>query len=186
METDIRTSGNKTAKIALLLPALIAVAIVIFDQYTKTWIAANVPADTIASRHMGDFLWIVHTRNLGIAFSIGDSLSRILRIAFFIVLPAGFLIAAAVYSVFSRKLGPLQRYALSFIMGGGAGNLIDRIFRPEGVVDFISFSLFGIFGLDRFPTFNIADFSITIGDIVLFISGFLMEDPREGGDDKRS
>ena len=55
------------------------------------------------------------------------------------------------------------------------GNLIDRIFRPEGVVDFLSFSLFGIFGFERFPTFNIADMSITIGAALLIISGFLAD-----------
>jgi len=166
-------AGNK--KRMSSWPMILSALIIIADQLTKFWIAGNVRENTIAKRLMGDFLWIVHTRNLGIAFSIGDSISSLLRIAFFIVLPAFFIIAAAVYSWKSEKLETVQRYAIAFIIGGGAGNLIDRIFRPEGVVDFISFSLFGLFGLERFPTFNIADSAVTVGAALLLISGFLWD-----------
>ena len=48
------------------------------------------------------------------------------------------------------------------ILGGGIGNIIDRIFRPEGVVDFISVKFYGILGFDRWPTFNIADASVVV------------------------
>ncbi|HWR13144.1 MAG TPA: signal peptidase II [Rectinemataceae bacterium] len=180
MEQNVATTDRKGGRIAMA--ALVPIVIVAADQLTKAWIAGNVPQNTIASRHMGDFLWIVHTRNLGIAFSIGDSASRLLRIALFIVLPACFMSAASVYCFVSKKLSLIQRYAIAFIIGGGLGNLIDRIFRPEGVVDFISFSLFGIFGLDRFPTFNIADSSVTIGAAILLISGFLMEEKEKNNE----
>ena len=153
----------------MILSALIVVA----DQLTKYWIAGNVRENTVALRLMGDFLWIVHTRNLGIAFSIGDGVSSLLRVVFFIVLPAAFLLAAAIYCWKSDTLENVQRYAIAFIVGGGAGNLLDRIFRPDGVVDFISFSLFGLFGLERFPTFNIADSAVTVGAALLLVSGFL-------------
>ena len=154
-------------------PMILSALIVVADQLTKFWIAGNVRENTVALRLMGDFLWIVHTRNLGIAFSIGDGISSLLRIAFFIVLPAAFLVVAAIYCWKSDKLENVQRYAIAFIVGGGAGNLFDRIFRPDGVVDFISFSLFGLFGLERFPTFNIADSAVTVGAALLLVSGFL-------------
>lgn len=177
------TTAERKSRLAILLfPALLAIGVVIADQAMKAWIIANVPENTVGPRYMGDFLWIVHTRNLGIAFSIGDSISKILRMALFIVLPAVFIVAASIFCLRSGKLTGLQRFAIAFIVGGGTGNLIDRIFRPEGVVDFISFSLFGIFGLDRFPTFNIADMSITIGAAVLLISGFLMEEKGQKND----
>ncbi|HCO48710.1 MAG TPA: signal peptidase II [Spirochaetaceae bacterium] len=175
MEQNVSKAERKSGKTANILPALIALSLIAADQLIKEWIVGHVPENTIASRHMGDFLWIVHMRNLGIAFSIGDSISRLLRAALFIVLPACFLSAAAVFSFVSKTLTLFQRYAISIIIGGGVGNLIDRIFRPEGVVDFISFSLFGIFGFERFPTFNIADMSITIGAALLIISGFLAD-----------
>jgi signal peptidase II len=158
-----------------ILPMILSASIIVADQLSKAWIVKNIDADTIGKRLFGDFLWIVHTRNLGIAFSLGDSISNLLRIAFFIILPAFFILAAIVYCWKSDKLTNIQRYAIAFIVGGGAGNLIDRIFRPEGVVDFISFSMFRLFGLDRFPTFNVADLTVTIGASLLLISGFLWD-----------
>lgn len=58
----------------------------------------------------------------------------------------------------------------SLILGGGVGNIIDRIFRPLGVVDFIDVRFYGLFGLERWPTFNIADSAIVVGGILLIIS----------------
>ncbi|GMO50340.1 MAG: hypothetical protein Ta2G_07780 [Termitinemataceae bacterium] len=65
-------------------------------------------------------------------------------------------------------------------MGGGAGNLIDRIFRPDGVVDFISVKWFGLtfkngdavpfLGFDRWPTFNVADASVVVCVFIWLIS----------------
>jgi signal peptidase II len=57
----------------------------------------------------------------------------------------------------------ILRTAISFILGGAAGNLIDRIFRPQGVVDFLDF----LIGSYHFPTFNVADSFVVIGTIVL-------------------
>ncbi|MDP2792253.1 MAG: signal peptidase II [Rectinemataceae bacterium] len=178
MEHTIEKPDRKPRIAAFLFPALLTLILIVTDQVTKAWIVGNVAENTIASRHLGDFLWIVHMRNLGIAFSIGDSFSSLLRVGLFILLPACFLVAAAVFFFTSKTLSSFQRYAISIILGGGAGNLIDRIFRPEGVVDFISFSLFGFLGLERFPTFNIADMSITIGAALLILSGFLMDEKK--------
>ncbi|MFA5851312.1 MAG: signal peptidase II, partial [Spirochaetales bacterium] len=94
MEQDIATMARKRVRLAALLPALLSVALIAADQVVKSWIVANIPMNTIASRYMGDFLWIVHARNLGIAFSIGDSISRLLRILLFIIMPAGFIAGA--------------------------------------------------------------------------------------------
>jgi signal peptidase II len=56
--------------------------------------------------------------------------------------------------------------ALALIMGGAVGNLLDRLQRVEGVVDFIDVGV----GTTRFWTFNIADSAITIGAILLVLS----------------
>lgn len=159
----------------LLWPGLIAPALVALDQISKYWIVAKIPENTIGMRFMNDFLWIVHTRNLGIAFSIGDNLSKLIRIALFILLPAVFMVLGIVFMARSEKLTSLQRLAIAIIAGGGIGNLLDRIFRPDGVVDFLSFSLFGFLGMDRFFTFNVADASVTVGACLILLSGFLWE-----------
>jgi signal peptidase II len=74
------------------------------------------------------------------------------------------------YYVRSNDFTWLQRWAVAGIIGGGLGNLIDRIARPAGVVDFISVNLYGLLGLDRWPTFNIADASVVICGLILLVS----------------
>ena len=69
--------------------------------------------------------------------------------------------------------------------GGGIGNIIDRIFRPAGVVDFLDVQWFGIenspislFRMTRWPTFNIADSAVVICGILLIIS-FIVSSVKE-------
>jgi signal peptidase II len=83
------------------------------------------------------------------------------------VIPLAILSLLIVYYLKSKELTSVQRWAIAAILGGGFGNLIDRIFRPEGVVDFIDIKFFGILGMDRWPTFNIADASVVVAGIIL-------------------
>lgn len=154
-------------------------AIVLADQATKALIVRGIPLNSIGTRLWNDFLWIVHTRNLGIAFSIGDGLPKLFRVLLFIGVPAAFLVFAVAYCLRTDTLSRFQRAAIYLIISGGLGNLIDRAFRPEGVVDFISFAFYGIFGLERFPTFNVADLSISCGAVLLALSGFLWTKEKE-------
>ena len=61
------------------------------------------------------------------------------------------------------------------MIGGGISNLLDRFFRVEGVVDFIDVEFYGLFGLERWPTFNIADSAIVVGAAGLFIIIIMQE-----------
>lgn len=56
-----------------------------------------------------------------------------------------------------------SRYAWALILGGGLGNMIDRIFSNSGVVDFLDFGIYGA----RWPTFNLADASLSVGMVWL-------------------
>ena len=69
------------------------------------------------------------------------------------------------------------------IVGGGLGNLIDRFFRAEGVVDFIDIKFFGLFGLDRWPTFNVADSAVVVCGFMLVIS-FIVTSIKEAKENK--
>jgi signal peptidase II len=154
------------------IPFVLSGVLVLLDQVSKAIIANTIPLDSIGVRLFNDFLWIVNTRNLGIAFSIGDALSNVLRVVLFIVLPLAFIVFAVVYCIRSKTLTGFQRWAIAAIVGGGLGNLVDRIFRPDGVVDFVSVAMYGFLGFERFPTFNVADASVTVGAILLILSGF--------------
>ena len=70
---------------ALLFSAILSASIIFLDQLVKAEIVASIPENKIGLRLMNDFLWIVHTRNLGIAFSIGDEVSRLIRSILFIL-----------------------------------------------------------------------------------------------------
>jgi signal peptidase II len=101
---------------------------------------------------------------------MGDGLPEGVRKVVFIAVPVLILGAIGVYTWMDKTLTGLQRWALGFILGGGLGNIIDRIFRPDGVVDFLSFKFYGFLGMDRFATFNLADSAVTVGGALFVLS----------------
>ena len=90
------------------------------------------------------------------------------------------VVVGLVISIYFRNkdFNQLQRWAIMGIVGGGLGNIIDRIFRPAGVVDFIDVKFYGLFGLERWPTFNVADSAVVVCGIMLIIS-FIVTSVRE-------
>jgi signal peptidase II len=157
-----------------LLPLGLTALILLIDQGVKAFIVKNWPLEGsfIKDVFNNDFLYIIHVRNKAIAFSLGQNLPDNTRFILFVIAPVlvlGFLVW---YYLNSRDFTGLQRWAVAGILGGGLGNLSDRIFRPGGVVDFISVKFYGIFWMDRFPTFNVADSSIVIC-CILFLIGII-------------
>jgi signal peptidase II len=159
---------------AKLKPFILTAIVLLLDQVSKAIIAMNFPADgRIIKSFGGDFFWLIHVRNKAIAFSLGQGIPENFKFILFIIFPLivlGFLVW---YYLKSNEFTRLQQWALAGIIGGGLGNIIDRIFRPDGVVDFLSVKFFGIFGWERWPTFNIADSAVVVCGILLIISMFL-------------
>ncbi|MBP3741917.1 MAG: signal peptidase II [Treponema sp.] len=153
-----------------LLPFILTVVVIILDQLTKLLIVKNIQYGTIGAQFFGDFLRIVHISNTGVAFSVGASWSETARHLLFSLLPL--IVIGVVIFVYFRndEFTYLQRWAITGIIGGGLGNLIDRFFRAEGVVDFIDVKFYGLFGLQRWPTFNVADSAVVVCGILLIIS----------------
>jgi len=163
------------------LPLSLTGIVILLDQIIKAIIVKNWPAHPkmIKDVFNNDFLLIYHVRNKAIAFSLGDNLPETVKSVIFIVVPVlvlGFLLW---YYFKSVDFIPLQRWAAAGIIGGGIGNVIDRIFRPDGVVDFISVKIYGLFGMERWPTFNLADSSVVVCCILLFITVFLPENNKK-------
>ena len=162
---------DKNRTIPLLLTGFIIAA----DQLVKYYITAKWPRNGTFIKDVFDngFLWIYHVRNKDIAFSLGSNLPLSIKPFLFIILPVLVLGFLFWYYLSSGEFNRLQRWAVAGIIGGGIGNIIDRIFRPDGVVDFISVKFYGLFGFERWPTFNIADSSVVICCIILFLSIFI-------------
>lgn len=177
-------------------PLIVAAAIIVSDQITKALVVSHIREGSIFARYWGDFVWIVHARNTGAAFSIGADSAPVLRFLFFIAFPIVVLIGVLIYYFKSVSLSLLLRWSMGLILGGGTGNLIDRIFRPTGVVDFVSLNMYGFLGMERFATFNIADLAITSGEILLILGLILAEfrktpapppaASQSGGDEERA
>ncbi len=162
-------------------PFILSALIITVDQLSKAWIVASIKENTIGYSFFSDFLWIVHVRNNAVAFSLGEDVPTALKYVFFVAFPI--LIMAFVASIIiskksDRELTVFQKWCLAGIFGGGCGNIIDRIFRSLRVVDFISVKFYGLFGLERFPTWNVADSAVVISVALLIIS-LIVNEKRE-------
>jgi signal peptidase II len=127
---------------------------------------------------IGDFLRITFIENPGMAFGI-DVGGKLFLTVFSIVASVGIFI----YLFKIREEALVIRLALALILGGAIGNLVDRVFYGvifgEGslfygkVVDFIDVDFFNIdflgYHINRFPVFNVADSSVTIGVVMLLL-----------------
>jgi signal peptidase II len=152
-------------------PLALAAGVIAADQASKAAIvAASGGQQGVLYDFLGGFLYIAHQRNLGAAFSLLDGLPEARRLPILGFLPLLVLTALLVYYLRSPDARGLQAWCLMAILGGGLGNLIDRFFRPLGVVDFISVKIYGLFGMERWPTFNIADAAVVVGGILLAVS----------------
>ncbi|MCL2881037.1 MAG: signal peptidase II [Treponema sp.] len=157
------------------LPFILTGLIIIADQISKFIIVKNWPrpGTIIADIFHNDFFRIVHVRNPDIAFSLGRNMPEsmaFLRPVLFIIIPLLVLAFLFWYYLKSDEFTRLQRWAAAGIIGGGLGNIIDRIFRPQGVVDFIDIKIYGLFGWERWPVFNIADSSVVVCCIILLLT----------------
>jgi signal peptidase II len=139
----------------------LTLAIVFLDRFTK----ALVESRTVEGwRHelVHNFLYLVHARNPGIAFSMfADAHSPWVRFA----LIAGSLVVIAAIAwllVATRSGGACTAAGLALLLGGATGNLTDRILHGA-VTDFFEVWL----GSYHYPAFNVADSAITIGAILI-------------------
>jgi signal peptidase II len=152
-------SGRPTAA-----AAAVAVVVIVVDQVTKALVRGGLNAGE--RRELLPFLDLVNVRNSGVAFGfmagggallvVGTALALLALLAFFL----------------THSGRPLVWLPTGLLLGGAAGNLIDRA-REGSVTDFIKFP--------HFPAFNAADTAITLGVVALVL---VMEGParRRDGD----
>lgn len=153
-----------------LLPFILTGLVILADQITKAIVVALIPVYTVGANIFGDLLRIVHVANTGVAFSLGDSMPLAIRRILFAIIPLIVIVLVIVVYFRNDEFNSVQRWSICGIIGGGIGNIIDRFFRAEGVVDFIDVKFFGIFGLERWPTFNVADAAVVVCGIILIVS----------------
>ena len=160
---------GKTPGLALWLG--LAAIVILADQVTKTLILGYFQLGEV--RAVTDFFNLVRVHNSGAAFSFLASASGWQRWFF-----VGLGLAASAFIVWMLKSHPTQRlfcFAVSMIMGGALGNVVDRLLHGH-VVDFLQFRfklLEPLFPGGYFPSFNIADSAITLGATCLILDEIL-------------
>jgi signal peptidase II len=139
----------------------LSLAVVFLDRASKAWIETQT-SESWRHEVIRNFVYLVHSCNPGIAFSLfANSNSPVLRI----LLIVGALVIIGVIAwllIASKNLGALNAAGLALLLGGATGNLTDRILHGA-VTDFLEVFL----GAYRWPAFNVADSAITVGAILL-------------------
>ncbi len=118
----------------------------------------------MAHRIIGDVVRFTLAYNPGAAFSM--SLGQYSRFIFGVFAMVALVVLYRLYRMTgsaSRDGDIMRIFALGLAWGGAAGNLIDRLRSPQGVVDFIDIGV----GDVRFWTFNVADSAVTVGALAL-------------------
>ncbi len=170
-----------------LCPAVL----VVLDQLTK-WIVIFTMDLHQSVSVFGDWFRLTYILNPGGAFGVRWGHQSVYYVAALLV------IAWIVWHLWHEgRQRRLSIWGLALILGGAAGNLIDRIIRGE-VVDFLDFEFpnmqipsfdFGIlkhagYAMERWPTFNVADSAVTVGVALLLIT--LWYDPVVFGHDRET
>lgn len=142
-----------------------AAAAVIFtvDRLTKAWVLGNLaPLESVPV--IPGILHFTRVENPGAAFGLLPN-----KTLFFVVVSAAVIVAAFVYGRHAES--PWVRLGFGLLVGGAAGNLLDRL-QSGAVTDFIDFKIW-------WPVFNAADSAIVVG---MFIVGWhlMREMPDEG------
>ncbi|GAB4225230.1 MAG: signal peptidase II [Acidobacteriota bacterium] len=159
----------------------------VLDQATKglaTWLLADGPVVVIRGT-----LRLALSHNRGALFGLGHGLGDPWRTLLLTVLP---LLAVAGITLFLVRIPERERFArvgLALILGGAAGNVLDRLVWGH-VIDFIDVYagwepamgwLVERFGTNRWPTFNIADIGLVTGAGLLLVEAFRRRPAEEAG-----
>lgn len=167
METDttLRTNvaGVRLGKLRYLFLSL---GVIVLDQWTKWLVELHLPHQA-AHPVIPGFLNLTHVRNTGVAFGLfaqegsngGSWLLTLLGLAA--------LTAVGVYFWYAPSRDRLLLVALSLVVGGAIGNLIDRV-SSGAVTDFIDVYV----GTHHWPSFNVADSAISVGIVLMAIDSF--------------
>ena len=148
-----------------VLSVLAAAVLVGVDQLIKRWATAVLLPKTAMTLIPG-VLELRYFLNDGMAFSMLAGKQKLL------IAVTSLMLLGVLWMLFALKLTPLERVAWTLVLGGGIGNLIDRIFRHGHVVDYLDFQLFD------FAIFNFADCCVVVGIVMFLIDMLFLEKKR--------
>jgi signal peptidase II len=161
--TDTLTQPASTAGFGRRFEIWVPVVIVALDQLTKYLIRTRLAIHDSVTVIPG-VLDFTHVRNTGAAFGFLNSADFPFKTIVIAIVAMTALLGVAFYAKSLSTEQWLPRLGLSLIIGGAAGNLIDRLLIGS-VVDFVDV----YWGAYHFWAFNVADSAISIGVAVMIL-----------------
>ena len=149
----------ETRKLNVILPLVI----VVFDQLTKAVVRAKLPLHESITVIPG-LIAFTHVRNTGAAFGFLDAVHFPYKTVVIALIATAALVGVGMYAASLAHHQLAARSGLALIIGGAAGNLIDRV-TAGSVVDFVD----GYWRNWHFWAFNVADSAITIGVAIMIL-----------------
>ena len=150
-----------------ILITIIVLLAIAFDQISKVWVRNNFES-YIETSIVGDIFTLIKVENTGAFLGMGSELPETLRVLLLIVVPVIVSVGITVYTYLEKSLDKTSIIGFSLIIGGGIGNIFDRIVYGS-VTDFLYLNFGGVL---KTGIFNIADLSVTTGMILILISSF--------------
>ena len=123
--------------------------------------------------YLGDTFRLTLAENHGAFLGMGGSLPPMVRTIIFTVLVGGFLLGLLIWMFRSKEMSTLGILSISLLVGGGVGNLIDRVLNNGGVTDFLNLGI----GTLRTGIFNVADLWIVFGAVLLLFAKEFRDKP---------
>ena len=139
------------------------------DQVSKNIVRRRISYDE-RIRLVDDHMTLTRIENAGSFLGLGDSLTHPMRFIILTLFPLLFLAVGVAALFVKTNLTGITVLGLCFVLGGGIGNIFDRIVRGS-VTDFIHIN----FGLFQTGVFNMADVSIMTGIFILFIHSYIRQ-----------
>ena len=165
-----------TARRTRILTGLLALLVVAVDQASKVLLVSRFSLGERMPIVTG-FFDLTYLLNPGGVWGLGRDLPELPRTILFIALPVAITLFAAWYAWGLAASDRLRHAAIGMVVGGAAGNLVDRLrLDPPAVIDFLLFRVRDLY----WPAFNIADSAICIGVAILLVSSFFGDDEDAG------
>lgn len=150
--------ARRVSSLRLISAAAILASCIGCDQATKA-IAVRTLQDAEPRTYCGGVLRFEYAENPGGFLSLGSELPKPVRRGIFLVFGGGLMALVGGYLFRKRHASPAMFAALSLMLAGGIGNLIDRVVHDGLVTDFINLGI----GPLRTGIFNIADVALMFG-----------------------
>ena len=158
-------AGGAPRRPFLFLICAITIPVIVLDQASKLFVQAHMALyESIAI--VPNYLDVTYTLNPGAAFSMLAEAPPWVRTAFLLSMACAAIVVLAVLIVRAERVS-VNSIAFALILGGAAGNLIDRAIRGR-VIDFMRAHYYDL----NYPVFNVADSAITIGVGLIILASF--------------